>query len=111
MTRQQLFTITAASLIDRLRGLRRSSKVLIVVGFDCAACVLAMLLAMYLRVGYIPTTSTPLVVATLVAVMLCVPTLAVLGNYRAVFRHTGPGAILRLAAFSSAVLPDAARDN
>ena len=37
-----------------------TSKVLIVTGFDSAACVLAMLLAMYLRVGYIPMASTPL---------------------------------------------------
>lgn len=97
MTRQQFFRDTAAPLIDRLRSLRRSSKILIVIGFDSAACVLAMLLAMYLRVGYVPMANTPLIVATLVAVMLSVPTLALMGAYRAVFRHIGSAAVLRLA--------------
>src|SRR3546814_16407793 len=60
-----------------------------------------MLLAIYLRVGYIPMASTPLVVATLVAMMISIPTLAMLGSYRAVFRHIGSAAILRLARASA----------
>lgn len=97
MTRQQFFRNTAAPLIDRLRGLGRSSKVLIVIGFDSIACVFAMLLAIYLRVGYIPAVSSPLAVATLMAITISIPTLALLGSYRAVFRHIGSAAILRLA--------------
>src|SRR3546814_6520528 len=45
--------------------------------------------------------STPLVVATLVAMMISIPTLAMLGSYRAVFRHIGSAAILRLARASA----------
>src|SRR3546814_36350 len=100
MKRRQLRD-TAGSLIDWLRSLRRPSKVLIVIGFDCGACILAMLLAIYLRVGYIPMASTPLVVATLVAMMISIPTLTMLGSYRAVFRHIGSAAILRLARASA----------
>src|SRR3546814_6991286 len=75
--------------------------VVIVIGLFCGACILAMLLAIYLRVGYIPMASTPLVVATLVAMMISIPTLAMLGSYRAVFRHIGSAAILRLARASA----------
>src|SRR3546814_2302975 len=39
MKRRQLRD-TAGSLIDWLRSLRRPSKVLIVIGFDCGACIL-----------------------------------------------------------------------
>src|SRR3546814_12035901 len=72
MQRRQLRD-TAGSLIDWLRSLRRPSKVLIVIGFECGACILAMLLALYLRVWSITIASTPLVLAMLVALMVRIP--------------------------------------
>lgn len=96
MIRQLPFATAVASFINWLRKLRRSAKTGIVVAFDCASCALATLLAVYLRVGYLPAPSEPLIVAAVVAMLMCVPTLAAFKVYRAVFRHTGSAAILRL---------------
>lgn len=84
------------SLIDRLRVLRRPWKILIVVAFDCTACVMSMLLSVYLRVGYIPGITPAIAIATWVAVLMSVPTLAAVGSYKAVFRHIGSAAVVRI---------------
>ncbi|PWG02109.1 polysaccharide biosynthesis protein [Sphingosinicella humi] len=96
MNEQQLPDQGTTSLIDRLRVLPRHWKILIVVGFDCTACVMSMLLSVYLRVGHIPRITPAVAVATLVAVLMSVPTLAMVGCYKAVFRHIGSAAVVRI---------------
>ena len=81
--------LNSVSIDKRLLALPRFVKRVLVMGVDAALCALSVVIAYYLRLGELPDDVFPLAVTFAVALVTAIPTFAMLGLYRAVFRHSG----------------------
>lgn len=79
----------APPLINAPRGLKRA----IIAAMDGVLCVVATVIAIYLRLGYLPPASRPLVFATLLSVALCISVFWLGRAYRILFRYTGASTV------------------
>lgn len=80
-------------LINAPRSLKRAAVVLT----DATLCVVATVIAIYLRLGYLPLVSRPLVFATLLSVALCLCVFWLGGAYLILFRYVGASTVSLLA--------------
>ncbi len=89
--------MTLHSLEQASLGLSRPAKRAIAVGVDTLLCVVSVLIAYYLRLGYwlIPVGNQWLPVAA--AVLIAIPLFVRFGLYRAIFRYSGFAALGALA--------------
>lgn len=85
-------------LIDLLAELPRPAKKAVAILADVLSCVLAMAFALYLRLGFLPAPSRPLVAATLASIVLTVSIFWAMQIYRALFRHVGSASLAMLGA-------------
>lgn len=67
----------------------RSGKRAIIVTFDASLCVAATIVAIYLRLGYVPFDSHPLAFAAILSVVLCTGVLWLGRAYNILFRYVG----------------------
>lgn len=81
------------SLIGAPRGLKRA----LVIGSDALACVIASIIAIYLRLGYLPVPTRPLIFSTTMSVVLCIVVFAVGHAYRTLFRYVSASTARMLA--------------
>jgi FlaA1/EpsC-like NDP-sugar epimerase len=77
-------------------ALPRPAKRAIALALDASLCVVAVLLAFYLRLGYFVPMSGPPVLPALVSVALALPIFISSGLYRAIFRYSGMPAMLAM---------------
>jgi FlaA1/EpsC-like NDP-sugar epimerase len=75
----------------------RVVKRAMVIASDAAVCVVATVVAIYLRVGYLPAPSRALVFATMLSVVLCVAVFSLGRAYRVLFRYVGASTIRMLS--------------
>lgn len=68
-----------------------------IVAMDSLLCVAATIVAIYLRIGYLPPASRSLVFATLLSVSLCLSVFWLGGAYRILFRYVGASTVQLLA--------------
>ncbi len=71
------------SLIGAPRGLKRA----LVIGSDAWACVIASIIAIYLRLGYLPAPTPPLVFSIVISVILFIIVFSIGHAYGTLFRH------------------------
>ena len=71
----------------------RSVKRFAVVLADGATCLLATLIALYLRLGYLPDPTRPLVFALMFSITLCLSVFWLGRAYRTLFRYVGSSTI------------------
>lgn len=79
----------APVLISAPRSLKRTA----VVAGDGVACVLATILALYLRLGFIPQLTRPIIFLTAFSVALCLSVFWIGGAYRTLFRYMGASTV------------------
>lgn len=77
-------------------GMSRSMKRTVVLVVDASLCVLSVLLAFYLRLGFFQTSIEPQLWPILVSIFLALPIFAVSGLYRAIFRYSGLPAMIAM---------------
>lgn len=83
----------APSLIGAPRGLKRA----LVVSSDALGCVIASVIAIYLRLGYMPTPTRPLVFSIMLSVVLCIAVFSLGHAYKTLFRYVGALTVRMLA--------------
>lgn len=83
----------APSLIAAPRGLKRA----MVFFSDIMACVIATVIAIYLRLGYLPNPTHPLVFSAMLSSVLCVGVFMLGNGYGVLFRYVGPSTVRMLA--------------
>lgn len=81
------------SLTSAPRSLKRS----VVVLSDALTCVLASLVAIYLRLGHVPPLTRPLAFSLIFSVSLCLLIFWIGGSYRILFRYVGETTVRLLA--------------
>lgn len=81
------------SLIGAPRGLKRA----LVVSSDALACIIASVIAIYLRLGYLPTFTRPLVFSVTLSVVLCVAVFSLGHAYQTLFRYVGASTVRMLS--------------
>ncbi len=84
----------ARLLLTMPRPVKRAVAILV----DMMNCALAMLIGLYLRLGFLPMPTRPLVLATLVSISLCVFVFWSFQVYRSLLRHLGAASIAVLAS-------------
>lgn len=83
----------ALPLMNASRALKR----LAIIIMDGALCVTATIIAVYLRLGYLPRFNRPLVFATLLSVTLCLGVFWLGRAYRILFRYVSASTVQLLA--------------
>ncbi len=83
----------APSLIAAPRILKRVT----VFFSDMMACVIATVTAIYLRLGYLPAPTRPLVFSAMLSIILCVGVFMLGNAYGVLFRYVGPSTVRMLA--------------
>lgn len=83
----------ALPLMSASRALKRSAIIIM----DGVLCVVATVIAIYLRLGYLPEISRPLVFATLLSVVLCISVFWLGRAYRILFRYVSASTVQLLA--------------
>lgn len=73
----------ALPLMKAPRGIKRAA----IIAMDAGLCVLATVVAIYLRLGYLPRFNRPLLFATLLSVLLCLSVFWLGRAYRILFRY------------------------
>ena len=81
------------SLMAAPRGLKRT----MVIFGDAMACVVATVIAIYLRLGYLPVPTRPLVFSVMFSAVLCLGVFALGNAYRVLFRYVGASTVRMLA--------------
>lgn len=81
------------SLIGAPRGLKRA----LVIAGDASACIIASIIAIYLRLGYFPPPTRPLVFSALLSVVLCIAVFSVGRAYQTLFRYVSASTVQMLA--------------
>ncbi|WP_199798079.1 polysaccharide biosynthesis protein [Tsuneonella amylolytica] len=81
---------------DAVLSIPRVVKRAIALVGDVAMCVLAVWLAFYLRVGFFPPLHQGPFHPMVVSVALALPIFVTFGLYRAIFRHSGPEALVSI---------------
>ncbi len=81
--------MSVAEIDKRLLALPRVAKRIVVMTVDVALCALSVLIAFYLRLGEMPGERVPIALTFALALVTAIPTFAMLGLYRAIFRHSG----------------------
>lgn len=81
------------SLMAAPRGLKRA----MVIFSDVMACVIATIIAIYLRLGYLPTPTRPLVFSVMFSVLTCLGVFALGNAYRVLFRYVGASTVRMLS--------------
>lgn len=81
------------SLMAAPRGLKRA----MVVFSDVTACIVATMVAIYLRLGYLPAPTRPLVFSMMLSVLLCLCVFSLGNAYRVLFRYVGSSTVRMLA--------------
>lgn len=76
-------------LINAPRNLKRAT----IIAMDGALCLVATVIATYLRLGYLPAISRPLVFATALSVVLCLSVFWLGRAYRILFRYVGASTV------------------
>lgn len=82
--------------IERLLRLERHNKKALVLAVDAIICVCTAYAALYLRLGFWLAPNADVLFATGGAVLLALPIFVRMGLYGAIFRHTGPAAMLAI---------------
>jgi nucleoside-diphosphate-sugar epimerase len=85
------------SLSSSLLNLHRSTKRIIVILVDASLCVLALWLALYLRLGEFVYLDRQYIPALAASLILAIPIFIVSGLYRAIFRYSGWSALMNIA--------------
>ncbi len=80
-----------------LLNLPRTAKRFIVAAVDASLCVLALWLALYLRLGEFVYLDWPISLALLGSLVLALPIFIIGGLYRAIFRYSGWPALMTVA--------------
>ena len=85
-------------MIDRINHailkIPRTAKKAAAILVDIASCIVAMAISLYLRLGYLPLPTRPLVAATLASIFLSIPILWAMHVYRASFRHVAMNSVV-----------------
>lgn len=79
----------ALPLMNAPRGVKRAAIVIM----DACICVAATGIAIYLRLGYLPSITQPLVFATVLSVALCISVFWLGRAYRILFRYTSSATV------------------
>lgn len=85
------------NLRNTLLGLPRFAKRGLVLSIDGCLCVLALWLALYLRLGEFVSLNPSYQLAVIVSLILALPIFTLSGLYRAVFRYSGWPALMTVA--------------
>lgn len=80
-------------LISAPRGVKR----LMVIASDVVACVIATIVAIYLRLGYLPTPTRALTFAVMLSAVLCIGVFWIGQAYRTLFRYVGTSTVRMLS--------------
>lgn len=80
-----------------LLGLPRGVKRSILLAGDTCACLVAVPLALFLRLGYFPSIGPEVLAVSGLAVVTAMPVFFALGLYREIFRYSGWGAMTTIA--------------
>jgi FlaA1/EpsC-like NDP-sugar epimerase len=83
----------ALPLIHAPRGVKRAA----IIVTDALLCAIATIVAIYLRLGYLPLDSRPLAFATILSVALCVSVFWLGRAYRILFRYVSATTVRLLA--------------
>ncbi|MBX9796721.1 nucleoside-diphosphate sugar epimerase/dehydratase [Sphingomonas sp.] len=89
--------MTANMLIERLLGIPRTAKRAIALGVDAMLCVLAVVLAFYLRLGDWSVIGSNIIAPSLVSIVIALPIFVTMGLYRAIFRYAGWSSVMTIA--------------
>lgn len=81
------------SLIGAPRGIKRA----LVIISDALGCVVASIIAIYLRLGYLPAPTRPLVFSIMISVMLCITVFSLGNAYRTLFRYVSAATMRMLS--------------
>lgn len=81
------------ALPERMIALPRAQKRIVAIAFDMMMCVVATQLAFSLRIGEWLPFNYGVMIAMGFALVLAIPSFMVFGVYRAIFRHSGWGAL------------------
>ena len=81
---------------DAVLAIPRVVKRMIALTGDIAMCVLSVWLAFYLRLGYVPALGEGPIHPMMVSIFLALPIFVTFGLYRAIFRHSGPEAMVSI---------------
>lgn len=81
------------SLIGAPRGIKRA----LVIASDALACVIASIIAIYLRLGYLPAPTRPIVFSVMLSVMLLITVFSLGHAYRTLFRYVSAATTRMLA--------------
>lgn len=90
-------TVVREGVTPSLMGAPRGLKRAMVVFSDAFACVVATVIAIYLRLGYLPAPTRPLVFAVMLSVLLCLGVFSLGNAYRVLFRYVGASTVQMLA--------------
>lgn len=98
---QQMLTRASAVLREKMApsliNAPRLAKRAMIIATDAAACVIATVVAIYLRIGYLPAPSRPLVFAAILSVVLCLAVFSLGRAYRVLFRYVGVATVRMLS--------------
>ena len=89
--------MTANMLIELALGIPRPAKRAIALAVDAALCVLAVVLAFYLRLGDWSMMGANIVAPSLVSIVIALPIFGSMGLYRAIFRYAGWSSVMTIA--------------
>lgn len=81
------------SLIGAPRGIKRA----LVIASDALGCVIASIIAIYLRLGYLPAPTRPIVFSIMLSVMLLITVFSLGHAYRTLFRYVSAATTRMLA--------------
>ncbi|ANY18926.1 UDP-N-acetyl-alpha-D-glucosamine C6 dehydratase [Tsuneonella dongtanensis] len=84
------------SIADAVLLIPRSVKRAIALAGDVVMCALSVWLAFYLRIGFFPPIDDGPLQPMIVSISLALPIFVSFGLYRAIFRHTGPEALISI---------------
>lgn len=89
--------MTGNLLIERVLSIPRGAKRAIALAVDAFLCVLAVVLAFYLRQGDWSAIGSNVVMPSVVSIVIALPIFVTMGLYRAIFRYAGWSSVMTIA--------------
>lgn len=89
--------VAREGLVPSLIGAPRELKRAVVALSDAASCLIATVIGIYLRLGYLPALTRPLVFAATLSVALCLAVFWLGQAYRTLFRYVGSSTVRMLS--------------
>ena len=83
--------------INKILNIPRPAKTFVAVSVDCFACVISIWASFYLRLGDLVYLSEKGFEALILALVLSLPIFYSFGLYKAIFRHSGTYALLKVS--------------